>query len=62
MHLKMLTHQLRDLGSNKLITRKVYAEVPSRVEFTPTALAGKLNPTLDLLCAWGGGYQIVYQA
>ena len=53
----MLTHQLRELEANKLITRKVYAEVPPRVEYTPTELADKLNPALDLLCAWGGEYK-----
>ena len=51
---KMLTHQLRDLESNGLVTRKVYAEIPPRVEYTPTDLANKLNPALDLLCDWGG--------
>jgi len=54
---KMLTHQLRDLEANKLITRKVYAEVPPRVEYTPTVLADKLNPALDLLCEWGSEFQ-----
>jgi DNA-binding HxlR family transcriptional regulator len=58
---KMLTHQLRDLEANKMVTRKVYAEVPPRVEYTPTALADKLNPALDLLCDWGGEYQKVHQ-
>ncbi len=54
---KMLTHQLRDLEANKLITRKVFAEVPPRVEYTPTELADKLNPALDMLCEWGKEYQ-----
>jgi len=58
---KMLTHQLRDLESNKLLTRKVYAEVPPRVEYTPTELADKLNPVLDLLCQWGEEYQLVHR-
>jgi DNA-binding HxlR family transcriptional regulator len=58
---KMLTHQLRDLEANKLITRKVYAEVPPRVEYTPTELADKLNPVLDLLCQWGEEYQLAHQ-
>lgn len=58
---KMLTHQLRELEANKLITRKVYAEVPPRVEYTPTELADKLNPALDLLCEWGGQYQQAHQ-
>lgn len=58
---KMLTHQLRDLEANKLVTRKVYAEVPPRVEYTPTELADKLNPALDSLCQWGSEYQQVHQ-
>jgi len=58
---KMLTHQLRDLENNKMITRKVYAEVPPRVEYTPTELADKLNPVLDLLCQWGEEYQLVHR-
>jgi len=58
---KMLTHQLRDLEANKLITRKVYAEVPPRVEYTPTDLADKLNPVLDLLCQWGEEYQLAHK-
>jgi len=58
---KVLTHQLRDLEANKMIIRKVYAEVPPRVEYTPTALADKLNPALDLLCRWGEEYQKEHQ-
>jgi len=59
---KMLTHQLRELEANKLVTRRVYAEVPPRVEYTPTGLANKLNPALDLLCDWGAEYQKEHQA
>ena len=59
---KMLTHQLRELEADKLITRHVYAEVPPKVEYTSTDLAEKLNPALDLLCEWGGEYQKVHQA
>lgn len=59
---KMLTHQLRELETDKLITRQVYAEVPPKVEYTSTDLAEKLNPALDLLCEWGGEYQKVHQA
>ena len=54
---KMLTLQLRELEKNKLVKRKVYAEVPPKVEYTSTLLAEKLNPALDMLCEWGGEYQ-----
>lgn len=55
---KMLTQELRKLEANGLVTRQVYAEVPPRVEYTPTDLANGLNPALDLLCAWGATYQV----
>jgi DNA-binding HxlR family transcriptional regulator len=58
---KMLTHQLRELEANKLVTRKVYAEVPPRVEYSPTELADQLNPALDMLCKWGDAYQAAHQ-
>ena len=54
---KMLSQQLRELEKNKLVIRKVYAEVPPKVEYTSTKLAEKLNPALDMLCQWGGDYQ-----
>ena len=58
---KMLTQQLRELEKDKLVNRKVYAEVPPKVEYTSTNLAEKLNPALDQLCAWGGEYQKAHQ-
>ena len=58
---KMLTQQLRELEKDKLVTRRVYAEVPPKVEYTSTKLAEKLNPVLDQLCAWGGEYQKAHQ-
>ena len=54
---KMLTQQLRELEKNKLVIRKVYAEVPPKVEYSTTELAEKLNPALDMLCQWGGEYE-----
>ena len=57
---KMLSQQLRELEKNKLVVRKVYAEVPPKVEYTSTELAEKLNPALDMLCQWGGEYQKVH--
>ena len=43
---KMLSQQLRELEKNKLVTRKVYAEVPPKVEYTTTELAERLSPAL----------------
>lgn len=54
---KVLTAQLRAMEESGLLTRKVYAEVPPRVEYTLTPLGMSLRPILDAMWAWGEGYQ-----
>ncbi len=53
---KMLTQQLRELETNGLLNRKVYAEVPPKVEYTLTEQAKLLLPVLEQLCEWGKKY------
>lgn len=50
---KMLTTQLRELESADLITRKVYAEVPPRVEYALSAYGATLTPLIDTMRTWG---------
>ena len=50
---KVLTAQLRDMEDKGLLTRKVYAEVPPRVEYTLTPTGYSLKPILDAMVAWG---------
>ena len=54
---KVLTAQLRDMDEKGLLTRKVYAEVPPRVEYTLTETGYSLKPVLDAMWAWGADYQ-----
>ena len=54
---KVLTAQLRDMEENGLVHRKVYAEVPPRVEYSLTELGKSLSPILDALRDWGETYQ-----
>ena len=54
---KVLTAQLRDMEASGLVSRKVYAEVPPRVEYSLTALGQSLKPILDAMWRWGEGYQ-----
>ncbi|OUN33562.1 winged helix-turn-helix transcriptional regulator [Lachnoclostridium sp. An76] len=50
---KVLTAQLRDMESNGLVNRKVYPEVPPRVEYSLTELGQSLKPILDAMWDWG---------
>ena len=50
---KMLTQQLRELERDGLVNRKVYAEVPPRVEYSLTELAKALYPVFEGLQQWG---------
>lgn len=54
---KVLTAQLRDMEEKGLINRKVYAEVPPRVEYSLTGLGKSLNPILDAMRVWGENYK-----
>ena len=54
---KVLTSQLRQMEESGLLTRKVYAEVPPRVEYTLTATGYSLRPILDSMVAWGTDHQ-----
>ena len=54
---KVLTAQLRDMEAKGLVSRKVYAEVPPRVEYSVTDLGKSLKPILDAMWVWGEGYQ-----
>ena len=54
---KVLTAQLRDMEEKELLVRKVYAEVPPRVDYTLTETGYSLKPVLDSLSAWGEAYK-----
>ena len=54
---KVLTAQLRDMEDKGLLTLKVYAEVPPRVEYTLTETGYSLKPILDSMVVWGTHYK-----
>ncbi|MBX9823116.1 winged helix-turn-helix transcriptional regulator [Afipia birgiae] len=50
---RMLTKQLRALEEDDLIIRKVYAEVPPRVDYELSETGQRLRPVIDALKQWG---------
>lgn len=54
---RVLTRQLRDLETDGLISRTVFAEVPPRVEYALTDLGETLRPAVAWLDEWGAAYE-----
>ncbi|HEX3075610.1 MAG TPA: helix-turn-helix domain-containing protein [Lachnospiraceae bacterium] len=54
---KTLTAQLRFLEEQGIVSRKIYPEVPPRVEYALTDLGKTFKPILSSLCEWGKGFQ-----
>jgi DNA-binding HxlR family transcriptional regulator len=50
---KMLTQQLRELERDGIVARKVYHQVPPKVEYSLTAYGRTLVPVMAELCKWG---------
>lgn len=49
---KVLTEALKNLERDNLVTRKVYAEIPPRVEYSLTELGKSLMPVIGNLISW----------
>jgi DNA-binding HxlR family transcriptional regulator len=54
---KVLTAKLREMEQQGLIVRRVYPEVPPRVEYALTETGESLRPIIDAMWAWGERYQ-----
>lgn len=53
---KMLIQTLRELEASGLISRKMFNQVPPKVEYSTTDLGQSLEPILRSLCEWGDDY------
>ena len=50
---KVLTAQLRELERDGIVARKVFHEVPPKVEYSLTKYGQTLRPVMTELCHWG---------
>lgn len=55
---KTLSSALKELEEDKLINRKVYPQMPPKVEYSLTEIGESLIPILDSLCEWGDLHKI----
>jgi len=54
---KILTQNLRSMEESGIVNRKVFAEVPPRVEYSLTDLGCSLRPIIDAMMKWGEEYR-----
>lgn len=54
---KVLTQNLRELEEARLVSRKVYAEVPPKVEYSLTEIGQSLKEVIESLEKWGNRYK-----
>lgn len=50
---KTLSHNLKELESDRLIIRKEYPQIPPKVEYSLSIKGKSLMGVLDQLCVWG---------
>ena len=54
---KVLTANLREMEDDGLIERRIFAEVPPRVEYTLTDVGYSMAPVLESMAQWGTDYK-----
>lgn len=59
---KVLTANLRQMERDGLVHRKVYPEVPPRVEYSLTETGKSLRPVIEAMRDWGSNYQAEHAA
>jgi DNA-binding HxlR family transcriptional regulator len=54
---RILTAQLRKLESDRVVARKIYLEVPPKVEYSLTKRGRDLKPAIEAMWLWGRGFK-----
>lgn len=53
---RMLTKQLRELEAHQIVQRRIYRQIPPKVEYSLTCFGLTLTPVLKALEDWGAQY------
>lgn len=59
---KVLTDSLRSMEADGIVSRKVYPEVPPRVEYSLSTLGQSMQPIIKAMADWGVSYQKLFKA
>jgi DNA-binding HxlR family transcriptional regulator len=54
---KVLTDNLRSMEEDGIVARKIYAEIPPRVEYSLSELGETLRPVIEVMRTWGESYK-----
>lgn len=55
---KVLSAQLRELEDHGIVSRRIYPDVPPRIEYSLTEEGEILKPIIEMLCRWSTDYPI----
>jgi DNA-binding HxlR family transcriptional regulator len=58
---KVLTDNLRAMEEDGIVVRKIYAEVPPRVEYSLSELGETLRPVIEVMEKWGTAYKARFE-
>ena len=58
---KVLTSHLREMEADGLVNRKIYPQVPPKVEYSLTETGISLEPILDSMYLWGTSYRKIME-
>jgi DNA-binding HxlR family transcriptional regulator len=58
---RVLNVQLKELEAHGMVEKKVYAQLPPKVEYSLTAIGWSLMPIIDALNQWGDAHRCFWK-
>jgi DNA-binding HxlR family transcriptional regulator len=51
---RMLAERLRQMEQDGIVRRRLYPQIPPKVEYSLTLFGRSLGPVIEAMCRWGG--------